>query len=303
MIKMPGWRSRNGWSANAAVTATCACSTTALRLFLAVSKAKAGSVPEHWIRRQTLANEERFITPELKEREGRIFQLRARACQREYELYCSLREQVGAMAAPIRAAARGIACLDALSALADTAATGGWCAPVLSVSRQLDIVAGRHPVVEQLLVETSFTPNDLNLGNGTDLIVLTGPNASGKGCYLRQIGLIQLLAQIGSWVPATQPASASPIASSPGWVRWMISLPVSPPSWWRWRKPPTSCTTPASAPSCCSMRSARAATSMASRRWAVVNIWPAISRPAPCSPPTTNSTTWPPNAPTWPTSR
>ena len=171
--------------------------------FLAVSKAKAGSVPEHWIRRQTLANEERFITPELKEREGRIFQLRARTCQREYELYCSLREQVGAMAAPIRAAARGIACLDALSALADTAATGGWCAPVLSVSRQLDIVAGRHPVVEQLLVETSFTPNDLNLGNGTDLIVLTGPNASGKSCYLRQIGLIQLLAQIGSWVPAT----------------------------------------------------------------------------------------------------
>ena len=171
--------------------------------FLAVSKAKASSVPEHWIRRQTLANEERFITPELKEREGRIFQLRARACQREYELYCSLREQVGAMAAPIRAAARGIACLDALSALADTAATGGWCAPLLSDSRQLEIVAGRHPVVEQLLVETSFTPNDLNLGNGTDLIVLTGPNASGKSCYLRQIGLIQLLAQIGSWVPAT----------------------------------------------------------------------------------------------------
>ena len=171
--------------------------------FLAVSKAKASSVPEHWIRRQTLANEERFITPELKEREGRIFQLRARACQREYELYCSLRDQVGAMAAPIRAAARGIACLDALSALADTAATGGWCAPVLSDSRQLEIVAGRHPVVEQLLVETSFTPNDLNLGNGTDLIVLTGPNASGKSCYLRQIGLIQLLAQIGSWVPAT----------------------------------------------------------------------------------------------------
>ena len=171
--------------------------------FLAVSKAKASSVPDHWIRRQTLANEERFITPELKEREGRIFQLRARACQREYELYCSLREQVGAMAAPIRAAARGIACLDALSALADTAATGGWCAPVLSDSRQLEIVAGRHPVVEQLLVETSFTPNDLNLGSGTDLIVLTGPNASGKSCYLRQIGLIQLLAQIGSWVPAT----------------------------------------------------------------------------------------------------
>ena len=172
--------------------------------FLAVSKAKASSVPDHWIRRQTLANEERFITPELKEREGRIFQLRARACQREYEFFCGLREQVGAMAAPIRQAARAIASLDALTSLAESAATGGWCAPVLSDNRQLEIRAGRHPVVEQLLVESAFTPNDLTLGNGTDLIVLTGPNASGKSCYLRQIGVIQLLAQIGSWVPAAK---------------------------------------------------------------------------------------------------
>ena len=171
--------------------------------FLAVSKAKASSVPDHWIRRQTLANEERFITPELKEREGRIFQLRARACQREYELFCQLREQVGLMAAPIRDAARAIAGLDALAALADTAATRGWCAPELNDARTLQIAGGRHPVVEQLLVETSFTPNDLKLGSGTDLIVLTGPNASGKSCYLRQIGVIQLLAQIGSWVPAS----------------------------------------------------------------------------------------------------
>ena len=171
--------------------------------FLAVSKAKASSVPDHWIRRQTLANEERFITPELKEREGRIFQLRARACQREYELFCQLREQVGLMAAPIREAARAIASLDALAALADTAATLGWCAPELNDARTLHIQSGRHPVVEQLLVETPFTPNDLQLGSGTDLIVLTGPNASGKSCYLRQIGVIQLLAQIGSWVPAS----------------------------------------------------------------------------------------------------
>ena len=171
--------------------------------FLAVSKAKASSVPDHWIRRQTLANEERFITPELKEREGRIFQLRARAYQREYELFCQLREQVGLMAAPIREAARAIAGLDALAALADTAATRGWCPPTLNDGRSIQIESGRHPVVEQLLVETNFTPNDLHLGSGTDLIVLTGPNASGKSCYLRQIGVTQLLAQIGSWVPAS----------------------------------------------------------------------------------------------------
>ena len=93
-----------------------------------MSKAKASAVPDHWIRRQTLANEERFITPALKEREGRIFQLRARACQREYELFCTLRQQVGALAAPIRLAARAVASLDSL---ADNAASGGYCAPEL----------------------------------------------------------------------------------------------------------------------------------------------------------------------------
>ena len=172
--------------------------------FLAVSKAKASSVPDHWIRRQTLANEERFITPDLKQREGQIFQLRARACQREYELFCRLREQVGAMAAPIRQAARAVASLDALTGLADTAATGGYGAPELVDSRELHLEGARHPVVEQLLVDTSFTANAVHLGSGTDLVVLTGPNASGKSCYLRQIGLIQLLAQIGSWVPAAR---------------------------------------------------------------------------------------------------
>ena len=172
--------------------------------FLAVSKAKAGAVPDHWIRRQTLANEERFITPDLKQREGTIFQLRARAYQREYELFCRLREQIGAMAAPIRQAARAVAGLDALTGLADAAATGGYCAPDLVEGRELRLEAARHPVVEQLLVDTHFTANDVQLGDGTDLVVLTGPNASGKSCYLRQIGLIQLLAQIGSWVPATR---------------------------------------------------------------------------------------------------
>ena len=170
--------------------------------FLAVSKAKASAVPDHWIRRQTLANEERFITPALKEREGRIFQLRARAYQREYELFCNLREQVGTMAGPIRRAARAVAGLDALSGLADTAASGGYCAPVLVDTRELCLTQARHPVVEQLLVENHFTANDVKLGGGIDLMVLTGPNASGKSCYLRQIGLIQLMAQIGSWVPA-----------------------------------------------------------------------------------------------------
>ena len=172
--------------------------------FLAVSKAKASMVPDHWIRRQTLANEERFITPDLKTREGQIFQLRARACQREYELFCQLREQVGKQATSIRKAARAVAGLDALVGLAEVAATGDYCCPEIDNSRELQLKTCRHPVVEQLLVERSFIPNDVELGKDIDLVVLTGPNASGKSCYLRQIGLIQLLAQVGSWVPAKQ---------------------------------------------------------------------------------------------------
>jgi DNA mismatch repair protein MutS len=172
--------------------------------FLAVSKAKASSVPEHWIRRQTLANEERFITPDLKAREGQIFQLKARAYQREYELFCQLREQVGEQAAAIRKAARALAGLDALAGLAEVAATNGYCCPEITTSRELQLKSCRHPVVEQLLVESSFTPNNVHLGDATDLVILTGPNASGKSCYLRQIGLVQLLAQVGSWVPTEQ---------------------------------------------------------------------------------------------------
>ncbi|MBD2548405.1 DNA mismatch repair protein MutS [Microcystis elabens FACHB-917] len=177
--------------------------------FLAVSRARAAQVPDHWIRRQTLANEERFVTPELKGREGRILQLRARACQREYDLFCDLRRLVGEAAGPIRAAARRVAELDALASLAEVAATGGYCRPELSEGRELVIEAGRHPVVEQLLVDTRFTANDLHLATtgpdgapAPDLLVLTGPNASGKSCYLRQSGLLQLMAQIGSWIPA-----------------------------------------------------------------------------------------------------
>lgn len=174
--------------------------------FLAVSRARATRVPEHWIRRQTLANEERFVTPELKAREGRILQLQARAAQREYELFSELRTAVGALAAPIRSAARHVARLDAIASLAEVAATSGYCRPELTGDRSLWIEAGRHPVVEQLLVEEPFTANGIHLGEAgqPDLVVLTGPNASGKSCYLRQTGLLQLMAQIGSWIPASR---------------------------------------------------------------------------------------------------
>ena len=178
--------------------------------FLSVSKSKAKNVPSHWIRRQTLANEERFITPDLKSREGKIFQLKARAAQREYELFCNLRGIVGNNAKEIREYAKAIAGLDALTGLAEVATTNSYTKPKIlkldggTQSRIINIKNCRHPVVEQLVVEKKFQPNNVNIGNEFNLIILTGPNASGKSCFLRQIGLIQLLAQIGSWVPADE---------------------------------------------------------------------------------------------------
>ncbi len=176
--------------------------------FLSVSKAKSIDVPNHWIRRQTLTNEERFITPELKEREGKIFQLKARLSQREYELFCNLRLLIGNEAQKIRQAAKAISYLDVLAGLAELAAINSYIKPKIvsckngSMNREISIIGGRHPVVEQILVDKKFTPNDINLGTKTDLIILSGPNASGKSCYLRQVGLLQILTQIGSWIPA-----------------------------------------------------------------------------------------------------
>ena len=159
------------------------------------------------------------------------------------------------MAATIRQAARAVAALDALTGLADMAASGGYCAPTVTDDRMLKLEASRHPVVEQRLVETAFTPNDVDLGDGTDLVVLTGPNASGKSCYLRQIGLIQLMTQIGSWVPARSATVgiADRIFTRVGAVDDLT--PVNQPSWLRWPKPPTFSTTPAIVPWCFWMRS------------------------------------------------
>ncbi len=176
--------------------------------FLAVNKSKAINVPDHWIRRQTLTNEERFVTPKLKEREGKIFQIRARIAELEYKLFCDLRTLTGKKSNIIRQAAKAISYLDVLAGLAEVAATHNYIQPKIidineqDISRKLSITNGRHPVVEQILVDKSFVPNDIELGSNTDLIILSGPNASGKSCYLRQVGLLQIMAQIGSWIPA-----------------------------------------------------------------------------------------------------
>ena len=175
--------------------------------YISVSRTKAGQVPEEYDRKQTLVNEERYITSELKERENRILNARKELGDLEYEIFAGLRSEVGEQAELIRTVARAVAAVDALAGLAEIAVYQGYSRPKMVEGRQLSISEGRHPVVEQSLPAGFFVPNSAELGSQDsnlipDLIVLTGPNASGKSCYLRQIGLIQLMAQVGSFVPA-----------------------------------------------------------------------------------------------------
>ncbi|WP_370587972.1 DNA mismatch repair protein MutS [Trichocoleus sp. FACHB-591] len=175
--------------------------------YISISRAKAEQAPKDYIRKQTLTNEERYITPELKEREARMLTAQEDQKRLEYEIFLGLRSQVGEQADLIRTVAKAVAAADVLSALAEIAVYRGYCRPKMAAGREVTIVEGRHPVVERSLPAGFFVPNSTELGQETsevvpDLVILTGPNASGKSCYLRQVGLIQLMAQVGSFVPA-----------------------------------------------------------------------------------------------------
>ncbi|AOX02741.1 DNA mismatch repair protein MutS [Moorena producens PAL-8-15-08-1] len=281
--------------------------------YISVPRAKTAQVPDNYIRKQTLVNEERYITPELKEREARILTAREDLNRLEYEIFVGLRHEVGLEADRIRGVSRAVAALDVLCGLAEVAVYQGYCRPYMDQSREIRIIDGRHPVVEQSLPSGLFVPNSASLGqnklqvdgelkvdgelnvgrlkveeelkvdgelkvegyselnvessneqsdneqpdkqqpdneqpanlqpdneqpanlqpdneqpaneqpaneqpsnlqpdneqpstetDNPDLIILTGPNASGKSCYLRQVGLIQLMAQVGSFVPASE---------------------------------------------------------------------------------------------------
>ncbi len=170
--------------------------------YIEISRGKANLAPTDYIRKQTLVNQERFITPELKEREARIQNSQKEQFQLEYETFIQLRQRVGAFAEVLRRLALDLAQLDTLASLAQVAVYQQYTRPTLEDSRRLLIQQGRHPVIEQSMAQGLFVPNDIALGDQTDLMVLTGPNMSGKSSFLRQVGLIQLLAQVGSFVPA-----------------------------------------------------------------------------------------------------
>ncbi len=173
--------------------------------YIEVTKANLAKVPEHYCRKQTLANAERFITEELKKMESTILGADERARQLEYEIFCNLREAVGEHLTGIQQSAGALAELDVLLSLAETARLHNYCRPMLDNSRKLHIVDGRHPVIERVQQDASFVPNDTEMEEETNrLIILTGPNMAGKSTYIRQVALIALMAQMGSYVPARE---------------------------------------------------------------------------------------------------
>jgi len=173
--------------------------------YISMPRSKASQAPDNYQRKQTLTNEERYITSELKERETRILTAKDDLSSLEYDIFAELRNTVAEKAQEIRSISKAVAAIDVLAGLAEIAVYQNYCCPEMVEGREINIVEGRHPVVEQSLGEGFFVPNSAQIGGEhPDLIILTGPNASGKSCYLRQIGLIQLMAQIGSYVPATE---------------------------------------------------------------------------------------------------
>lgn len=171
--------------------------------YIEVTKANLGSVPDDYIRKQTTVNGERFITPELKEIEGKILGAEERAKALEYEIFQELRQKVLEKLADIQKAARAVAIIDALGSLAETARLYGYCRPAVDDSSVIKIEEGRHPVLDQPGARERFVPNDVFLDAEKErLLIITGPNMAGKSTFIRQTALLVIMAQMGSFVPA-----------------------------------------------------------------------------------------------------
>ena len=171
--------------------------------YIEVSKSFMDQVPETYIRKQTLANCERYITQELKELENQVLTAKDRLTALEYQIFTRLREHLAQQAARVQLTAQAVAAADVLCSLAAVAVQRGYCRPEITLGREISITDGRHPVVEAVLKDTLFVPNDTNLGSDDNQVaIITGPNMAGKSTYMRQVALIVLMAQMGSFVPA-----------------------------------------------------------------------------------------------------
>ena len=171
--------------------------------YIEVSKSFMDQVPEHYIRKQTLANCERYITQELKELENEILTAKERLTALEYQIFTKLREHLAVQSPRIQLSASAVAAADCLCSLATVAVRNNYCRPDITLGNEIAITDGRHPVVEQMLKETLFVPNDTHLGAADNQVsIITGPNMAGKSTYMRQVALIVLMAQMGSFVPA-----------------------------------------------------------------------------------------------------
>jgi len=173
--------------------------------YIEITNVHKDSIPQNYIRKQTIKNAERFITPELKEYETRVLTADERARDLEYDLFFQIREQVGTFTARLQKTSESIAVIDALSTLANLAAENRYVMPEITDDLELKITDGRHPVLDRRLGVESFVPNDIYLDGTRDTImVITGPNMAGKSTYIRQIALLVLMAQIGSFIPAKE---------------------------------------------------------------------------------------------------
>jgi len=171
--------------------------------YIEVRKSWAGKVPSSYIRKQTLTEAERYVTEELKDYEAKALSAEERIKELEYELFEQIRKEVAKRAKEIQEAANSIAELDVLLAFADVASENGYCCPEMDASDEIIIREGRHPVVEKEVKE-GFVPNDIRLAKNNRLMIITGPNMSGKSTFMRQTALIVLMSQLGSFVPARE---------------------------------------------------------------------------------------------------
>ncbi len=171
--------------------------------YIEVTKANLPKAPSDYIRKQTVAGGERFITPELKEMEGKILGADERAASLEYELFLEVRKAILEKSAAIQHSAAAIATLDVLAGFAELARHQNYCCPVINDADRVEIADGRHPVLEQTLVEERFVPNDTVLDcSENQILIITGPNMAGKSTYIRQVALLVVMAQVGSFIPA-----------------------------------------------------------------------------------------------------